>query len=296
MNDYLLRSMMFVPAHNEKFIKKSIDSDADALIFDFEDSVPEFSKQDARELLYEFLCAEKLKNKLVFVRLNSIESGLLEEDLKYIIHPDVNGVMLSKIYSADDIVYFDDKFKQLEKDNNIEENHFKFTPLIETTQSIVDINNICRASGRMIAVCFGGEDFLDDLHGVHREPPKAFDYPRAALAIAARAAGIQAIDTPYLAVHDDNGFMREESQSYELGFSGVLVLSPRQIEWAHRCFSPEKSEVIRSKEIVAEINRTKERGEGVAMLNGKMIGPPMRKKAEKVLAMMDLIEKKNMKG
>lgn len=290
MKKILLRNMMYVPAYKEKFIEKSLTAPADAIIYDLEDSVPEQFKPDARRILKSYIEKGSFKGKTVFIRLNPLESNMLSEDLKYVLHSDITGFMPSKIYTAADIDYYDKLITQLEAENNIEIGHFKFTPLIETTSAVMDIYNICKQSKRTIAVCFGGEDFLNDLEGLHKEPPRSFDYPRAAIAIAARAAGVQPIDTPYLAIQNEEGFIKEESISFEMGFSGVQILSPRQIPLANQCFTPDIDEVRRSEEIVEACRLSALQGSGVAMYKDKMIGPPMRKRAEKVLEIMELIK------
>lgn len=290
MKKVLLRNMMYVPAYKEKFIEKSLNAPADAIIYDLEDSVPEQFKPEARKILKSYIDDGAFKDKVVFVRLNPIESNMLSEDLKYVLHKDIAGFMLSKIYTASDMDYYDKLISQLEAENNIEKGHFKFTPLIETTSAVMDIYAICRQTKRTVAVCFGGEDFLNDLVGLHKEPPRSLDYPRAAIAIAARAAGVQPIDTPYLAIHDEEGFIKEENISFEMGFAGVQILSPRQIPLANKCFTPAEEEVKNSIEIVEACKKSSKEGSGVAMYNGKMVGPPMRKRAEKVLEIMELIE------
>ena len=289
----LLRSMLFVPTYKESFIRHGLESGADAIILDLEDSIPEEFKQVARENIKKFLAAGAFKDSTVFVRLNPLESNLVFKDLEYVLHPDIDGFMLTKIYTADDMVYYDKLFTQLENENGIDHLHFAFTPLIETTSAVMDIYNIAKSSPRTIALTFGGEDYLNDLEGLHGEPPIAFDYPRAVIALAARAAGILPIDTPYLAVKDVDGFMKEETICFEMGFAGSLLVHPTQITSANSCFTPKESEIKRSREIVEAITISKAQGSGVAMLGKKMIGPPMLKRAEKVLKMVELIQKKN---
>lgn len=286
---YLLRSMLYVPGYNKKFIDSALKCNADALIIDLEDSVPDSFKPEARINTREYLENGLFKNKTVFIRLNPIESKMVFEDLKYVLHTDVTGYQLTKIYTADDMLYYDKLFSQYESEYGFEEGHFKFAPLIETTSAVMDVYNIAKASKRTIALCFGGEDFLNDLTGLHGEPPRAFDYPRAALALAARAAGILPIDTPYLSMDDIEGFIAEETVSFEMGFAGALLIHPKQIPLAHQCFTPTEEEVKRSVAIVQAVNEAQKGGSGVAMLNGKMIGPPMRKRAEKVISIMELI-------
>jgi len=288
--DILLRSMLYVPAYNKKFIDSALKCNADALIIDLEDSVPDEFKQVARINTKEYLDNGLFANKKIFIRLNPLESKMVFEDLKYVLHADVTGYQLSKIYTADEMLYYDELFTQYESEYGFEEGYFKFAPLIETTSAIMDIYNIAKATKRTVALCFGGEDFLNDLTGLHGEPPRAFDYPRAALALAARAADVLPIDTPYLTLNDSEGFIAEETVSFEMGFAGTLMIHPKQIPLAHQCFTPKEEEVQRSMAIVEATKEAQKRGSGVAMLNGKMVGPPMRKRAEKVLSIMELIQ------
>lgn len=291
----LLRSMLFVPTYKEKFIDHAIESDADAIILDLEDSIPDQFKPHAREIIKSNIGKRVFKDTCTFVRLNPIESKLLFEDLQNVLHRDIDGFMPTKIYTAEDMIYYDKLITQLENEHGIEEGHFKFAPLIETTSAVMEVYDIAKASKRTVALCFGGEDYLNDLEGIHSEPPKTFDYPRAAIALAARAAGVLPIDTPYLAVRNTEGFLKEEQLSFEMGFAGCLLLHPIQIELAHKCFTPSEEEVERSINIVRAINDAKNKGSGVAMLGDKMVGPPMRKRAEKVIEIMGLIELKGKK-
>lgn len=291
----LMRSPLFVPTYKESFITHGLDSGADAIIFDLEDSVPDQFKQQARENLENSLNKGAFKDKLVFVRINSLESHLVFRDLEYVLHPDIDGFMLTKIYTADDMIYFDNLFTQLENENGIEHGHFAFLPLIETTSAVMNAYNIAKASRRTVGLAFGGEDYLNDLMGLHGEPPRTFEYPRAAIALAARAAGMLPIDTPYLALKDKEGFMKEEIISFEMGFAGCLLIHPLQIELANKCFTPCDEEVERSRQIIEAIKVAKDKGSGVAMLADKMIGPPMAKRAENVIKLMELIENKKRK-
>lgn len=292
----LLRSMLFVPAYKDSFIQHGIGSNADAIILDLEDSIPEQFKPVARQNIKRFSEAGAFKNILTFVRINPIESKLLFEDLKYILHEDIDGFMLTKIYTADDMIFYDNLITQLEAEKGLPDHHFAFAPLIETTSAVMDVYNIAKSTSRNIAITFGGEDFLNDLEGLHGEPPISFNYPRAAIALASRAAGILPIDTPYLALNDFEGFEKEESISFELGFAGCLLIHPKQVELSNKCFTPTDDEVQRSKEIVEAVEISKSAGSGVAMFGNKMIGPPMEKRARKVLDLINLIEEKKIKN
>ena len=243
---WLLRSVLFVPAYRKSFLDNGLKANADALVLDLEDAVPFEFKSEARLNISKYLSEDRFKNNKTFVRLNSLDSKLLFQDLTHLINVDIDGFMLTKVSSPDDITYYDKLMTQLESENHIKQGHFKFITLIETNSAIMDAYRIAKASSRNIALAFGGEDFLDDLHGVHGEPAHSFIYPRAAIAIAARAAGILPIDTPYLRLNDLKGFIEEERKSFELGYAGCLLIHPKQVTDCNNCFSPSMEEVLRS--------------------------------------------------
>ena len=182
--------MLYMPSYNKKFFRKIHELETDAVIFDLEDSVPLQFKQQGRENIREFLAAyEPDENKKIFVRLNSIESRLLFDDLDYVLSEKVYGLMLTKIYSHDDMIYYDKLITQYENNNHFEHHRFMFVPLIETASAVLDAYRIAGSSDRVKALAFGGEDYLNDMGGFHGTPPKGLDYPRAQISVAARSAG-----------------------------------------------------------------------------------------------------------
>ena len=287
----ILRSMLYMPAYKEKFFRKIHELDADAVIFDLEDSVPLQFKQQGRENLYHFLQSYEPDGKKLFVRLNSIESGLLLEDLKYILSPKIYGLMPTKVYSYEDMIYYDKLIAQYENDNGLTEHRFAFVPLIETASAVLDAFRIAGSTNRVKALAFGSEDYLNDMGGFHGTPPKGLDYPRAQISVAARSTGALPIDTPYLKIHDEQGFREEARLSFELGFAGIQCLSPAQVGLANECFLPTEQEVRDSLGIVQAIEASSREGSGVAMYNGSMIGPPMERRARKVPALLEAAKK-----
>lgn len=286
----ILRSMLYVPAFNERFINKSLESKADALIYDLEDSVPQEFKKDARALLKKRIGEGLVKNKKAFIRLNSIDSYMLIEDLMSVCHADVYGFLLSKTSSKEDIMFIDKLLSQLEALNGLEINHFKLAALIETAEGIMNVQEIAHSSDRLTALLLGGEDFISDIGGGKCHGNKAMDFARIQLVLAAKSAGICAIDTPFLKVHDSEGFIDNEMLSAELGMDGIQVLSPVQIENAHKCFTPSDEEVKKSKQIIEACRESEKRGSGVVMLGNEMVGPPLKKRAEKIVEKMTLID------
>lgn len=293
--EYLLRSMLFVPGYQEKYIESALEKKPDAIILDFEDSVPVNLKQKARENVAEYIKKGCFKSIPTFIRLNPLEDGVLEEDLKWHLSEDINGFLLPKVTTAQDVLKYERQIAKVEVENKVSHGWFRLLPLIENAMAIENITEIATASERNMALCFGGEDYLNDIRAVHGKVVKAFDYPRLRIVVAARAAGLQPIDTPFLDFSDNREFIREQSASYEMGFSGMLIVHPNQIRMANECFMPSRSEIDKAMEIIHCIDTAQEEGAGIAIMNGKMIGPPMEKQARNILQLKQLRDKKERK-
>ena len=284
-NNLRLRSFMFLPAHNRKFLDKAITSEADGVILDLEDGVPSFKRGEARQNIIEYNNQGLFKQRNnLFVRVNPIDTDDFVEDVFQLTLSDVDGFMPTKVESAEDIVFIDKLLSFFEKKKSLDVGKYKLAPLIETTKAIENINEIAKASKRLVALCLGGEDYLNDLGSVYTYQQSALIYPRAMVVNAARANRLLPIDTPYLDIKNVDGFLDNERLAYKNGFAGCLILTPRQIEPANEAFTPDNEKVLFSKRVIEAVKKASESGtSGVAMLDGSMVGPPMRKRAETVL-------------
>jgi citrate lyase subunit beta/citryl-CoA lyase len=285
-----LRTMTFVPGYKERFLEKARTFPSDALILDLEDSVPAPFKADARAFVRASLDQQWYRQQ-VFVRVNSIDSGMLMEDLRAALHPATAGIMFTKAVDENDIVYFDKLLAELERAGGFPAGNFKMCPLIETGRAVLRAYEMATASRRIVALAFGGEDYLTDLDGLHKEHGTSLIVPRSLIVVAARSAHVGAIDTPFLNLQDLVGFRKETELARELGFSGQLVIHPNQIEIANTVFTPSEQEISEAKRIIEAIRESEKQGLGVALLDGKLIGPPMWKRAQHVLAKVERIER-----
>lgn len=292
---YLLRSMLFVPGYNEKFLTKAIDCDADALILDIEDSVPAVNRPQARELIRKFLTERVFKNRQIFIRVNELGTDDLIEDLKLMECPDIMGVVTPKIYTAEDLLAFEKMILEKERECGKPEGEIKLAPLIETAGAVMNLTEIARVSKRTIALLYGGEDFLSDVWGKHIPDVDSFFVARGQVVMAARMNGLLPIDTPFLDLKNEDGYKHDQRKSAALGFAGDLLVTPQQIEWAHEIYTPTNGELERSKAILAVAEEIRKQGGGIVKLNGKMIGPPVMKQAQRVMEIFKLIEEKNLR-
>jgi citrate lyase subunit beta / citryl-CoA lyase len=285
-----MRSLMFVPGHNEALLKKAAQSEADVLLLDVEDSVqPASNKEFARGLIKSLSAEGFFKQKQVFVRINDRESGELLDDLFQLTLEEVDGFVYPKSKGAEDIFFIDRLLESLEAKKGFDTGRFKLIPLIETAEAVLNVLSIAKSSQRIVALAYGCEDFLADLEGSHDLDEIALHVPRAMIAMAARSAGITPIDTVHIRVHDLDDLEKNLRIAKTLGFEGMLILNPKEIPLVHRVFSPSEREIEWAREIAKSAERAVAEGVGVAIINGKFVGPPVLAAAQKILSKHKLI-------
>lgn len=287
-----MRSLMFVPAHNQKLLDSSIKRDADVLLLDIEDSVPMPEKQQARENIKEFVKRKDLQGKLIFPRVNDRESGELLKDAHQLTIEGVHGFMYPKATKGEDIYFFGKLLETIEYEKGLPIGTFKIIPLIETTGAVMNIQDICTACSRVIAVAFGCEDYVTDLKGKHDAAGQSIFYARNVISNGARACGVIPIDTVHIKVHDLEDLEKNIILAKQLGFEGMLVLNPKELPLVHKYFSPTEEEVAWATEMIELSEEAIREGKGVAVKDNKFIGPPMVKMAKNILGKQQMIELK----
>jgi citrate lyase subunit beta / citryl-CoA lyase len=294
MTEYLMRSLMFVPGHNERLLNSASRSDADVLLLDIEDSVqPVANKQIARDRIKEYVEKKAFKNHLVFPRVNDRESGHLLKDVYQLTIDGIHGFMYPKSRTGQDVYFFDKLLETIEYEKGMAVGTFKIIPLIETAAAVLNAQEICQASNRVLAIAYGCEDFVSDLKGRHDKEGLSLFTPRAMIAMAARANNVIPIDTVHIAVHDLDDLEKNLTLAKNLGFEGMLVLNPKEIPLVHQYFTPSEEEVQRAREIIRLYNDSILEGRGVAIIDNKFIGPPMVLYAENILHLHAKAQKRN---
>ncbi|MBN2185132.1 MAG: CoA ester lyase [Candidatus Krumholzibacteriota bacterium] len=284
---------MFVPGHNERLMSKSAESEADALIFDIEDSVvPASNKQVARDLIRQKLETGIFDRFEVFCRINDRESGHLLKDVSTLAIGAVNGFVYPKARAGEDIYFFDKLLETIEYEKGLPVGTFSIVPLIETTAAVLAARDICLASGRVLAIAYGCEDFVSDLEGIHDKEGQSLFTPRAMIAMAARASGVIPIDTVHVNVHDLEDLEENIRLARRLGFEGMLVLHPKELEIVHKHFTPTKEEVDEATEMLRLAEEAGKQDKGVVIMNGRFVGPPMVLAAQQIIRRAMLIERK----
>lgn len=284
MTEYLLRSLMFVPAHNLRLMESSVKSDADVLLPDLEDSVqPRVNKAIARTNIKDFATSGKFKGYHVFPRVNDRESGELLNDIRELSIDGIDGFMYPKAKTGLDIYFIDKLLETIEYEKGIEIGTFKLIPLIETASAVLHAEEIAKASSRVIAIAFGNEDYLTDIEGRNDESASPLFTARSIIAIAAHSAQVTPIDTVHIKVHDLNDLENNLRIASKLGFKGMLVLHPKELPLVHQYYSPTEHSVHEAKTMVEAYEKSEKEGVGVTIVNGMFVGPPLVRNAKKVL-------------
>jgi len=293
MDKILMRSLMFVPAHNEKLMSSATRVNADILLLDIEDSVqPLENKQLARDKAIKYVEEGKFKEKHIFARINDRESGQLLKDVTQLSISGVDGFMYPKAKTGKDIYFFDKLLEIIEYEKGLEIGTFKIIPLIETASAVMNVQSICSASKRVIAIAYGSEDFITDLGGMHDKEHQSLFTARAMIAMGARAQNVVPIDTVHVRVKDLEDLEVNLKLSVKLGFEGMMVLNPMELDLVHQYYSPTEEQVKNSQDILKYDEEARKEGKGVAIMNGIFIGPPFVARAKKLLLKYGLINKK----
>ncbi len=292
--DYLMRSLMFVPAHNEKLMESALHRDADVILLDIEDSVlPVENKQIARDNIKKYVQEGKFNNKKIFPRVNDRESGHLLQDVYQLTIDGVEGFMYPKSKKGEDIYFFGKLLETIEFEKGIPQHTFKIIALIETPGAVLNIQEICTACPeRLVAVAFGCEDYMTELDGKHDLESQSIFTARSIIAMGAKANNVIPIDTVHIRVHDLVDLERNLIVSRNLGFEGMLVLNPKEISLVHQYYSPTNEEIEWAAEMLQLSDEAIKQGKGVAVKDNKFIGPPMVKMAKNILRKSELIRKK----
>lgn len=294
----LLRSMLFVPANNWRLIQSARKEAApDAVILDLEDAVPIDDKETARWFVKDAIGLLREAGHNVVVRINGLATGLAEEDLKYAIREGIYGVMLPKVESREEVLELEGLLEREEKEKGLAK--INIIPLIESAKGVLNAFEIATASERVVAIAFGAADFLRDFglsYFTLSPDEKELLYARSHLAISARAAGIIAIDAPFLGpIIDKEGVVRESRIALSLGFRGKMCIHPLHVELVNQVFSPSEQDVELARKIIEGYERAKARGLGATSVEGRMIDEATYKMAKETLKVAELIAKKSSK-
>jgi citrate lyase subunit beta/citryl-CoA lyase len=284
-----LRTLLSVPGIRKNMIEKARSLPADVLVLDLEDSVPTAEKAKARAIVADSLDGMALKGQKVFVRINTLSSSYGQQDLEAVITTGIDGISQPKPSSGDEVRQVEAIIERLEGERGIKQGHIKLIPWIETAKGLLNAFDIASASPRVVGVSLGAEDLALDTGMERTEEGGELLIPRTMVVIAAKAAEVIAIDTPYNNFRDEEGLIKEASFARSLGFEGKFLVHPNQIEPVNQVFCPTPEEVTQARRIVEAFATAEAQGFATTSLDGKMIDTPQARKAQRLLAMAEFI-------
>ncbi|MDW7669089.1 MAG: CoA ester lyase [Bacillota bacterium] len=278
------RSMLFVPGDNPGMLLNAGVLGADSVIFDLEDAVSLKEKDSARILVRNALNNLEYGKTEKIVRINGLNTKYWKKDLDQIIPASPDAVMPPKIETAEEIKKICDYISKIEKEKGMEDKKIKIIPIIETSLGIENSFQIAKGSPRLEALFLGAEDLTANIGAKRTKKGDEIFYSRSRIIIAANAAGIQAVDTPYTDINDEEGLKVDAVFAKDMGFDGKASISPRHVETINKVFTPSKEEIEFAKEVIDAINRAEKEGRGVISMNGQMIDAPIVDRANHILS------------
>jgi citrate lyase subunit beta/citryl-CoA lyase len=275
---------MFVPGHQQKMIDKVFDLKLDAAIFDLEDSVPLAEKHTARALVAETLACPPAPS-LRFVRVHPAGSSDIEMDVRAVIRPGLDGLVLPKVHHPDDILQVDAILKAAEASVGLRPGSVQLIATIESARGLIQAPAIAASCSRLIGLMFGAEDFPLDLgmFAIREGEAGEMLYARSAIAIAAASEHLQAIDRVYLDIRDPDGLLQDVRQARQLGFTGKALIHPAQIEAVDSVFRPTVEELDYARRVVTAFEAAEAAGQRVIAVDGQMVDVPVVERARRIL-------------
>jgi len=278
--DRYRRSRLYLPGNTPKLMLNAGIHHPDGIILDLEDSVAPSKKGEARLIVRNALRQVDFYGAERMVRINQGAMGL--EDLAYIVPHNVNLILIPKCETADEVKQIDARIAEIAHEHGIDAPVY-LMPIIESALGVVNAYQIASASENVVALAIGLEDYTADLGAPRTKEGHETFFARSQLVNAARAAGIQPIDSVFSDVSDMDALREVVEESKSLGFDGMGCIHPRQIKVIHEAFAPSETEIEKAKKIVLAFDEAAARGLGVVSLGSKMIDPPVVKRAQRTV-------------
>lgn len=283
MNEKLRRSALYVPGDSEKMLRRSAATASDMLILNLEDGVALSMKAPARDNVARALRELDFAGREVVVRVNSLDTEIGLQDLSAIVPLRPDGICLPKIEKAADIETADRALRDLETAHGMARESIGLHAMIESAAGVLHAGEIAAGSPRMRSLIFGSADYAADLRCKVGEDRFELLFALQMIVASARSGGIDAIDAPCFDIRNEALLRREASQARRLGYDGKSALHPDQCPIIHAEFDVTEEELAWAERTLARLNAAEEAGKALTTLDGKVIEPPHRAAAERIL-------------
>jgi len=284
----VIRSFLFAPANQPDRLKKFPRFVADVYVIDLEDGTPESDKAQARAQLpavVAYLREQPLRGRL-FVRVNEPGNAHTEADLKAALATDIDGIVVPKFETAGQVREFGAALALKEALGGRE---LSIIGGIESMRGVIEVFSLASADPHLGALYFGAEDYITDIGGRRTAQGLEALYARSQTVLAAKAAGIAAIDQAVIEIRDEPRFCEDAEFGCNLGYGGKICLLPRQVELANAIFSPAPAAIERCRRLLQAAERADAKGFGAFDFEGRMIDGPLLKRARAIVALADRI-------
>ncbi|MBO4871601.1 MAG: citrate (pro-3S)-lyase subunit beta [Muribaculaceae bacterium] len=278
----LRRTMMFVPGNNPGMMQDAFIYGPDSIMLDLEDSVTMAEKDTARLLVHNALKTIDYGNTEMVVRINPLNTPYGKKDIEAVVKAGVHVIRMPKTETADEVREVEAEIERVEKEIGCL-GRTQIMAAIESTLGVINAYDIAVASKRMMGIALGAEDYSANLKTQRSPEGIELLLARQTIVVAARAAGIDALDTVYSNLNDMETFRKEVELIKQLGFDGKSIINPRQIEVVNEVFAPKEKDIQKALTILAAIKEAEERGSGVIAVNGKMVDRPVVIRAQRTI-------------
>ena len=273
---------MFIPGNNPGMMQDAFIYAPDAIMLDLEDSVTMAEKDAARLLVYNALKTIDYGNIEMVVRINPLNTPYGKKDIEAVVKAGVHVVRMPKTETADEVREVEREIERVEQEIGCL-GRTQIMAAIESALGIVNAYEIAVASKRMMGIALGAEDYCANLKTQRTPGGDELRLAREPIVVAARAAGIDALDTVYSNLDDMETFRKEVEFIKTLGFDGKSIINPRQIDIVNEVFAPKEKDINKALTILAAIKEAEKRGSGVIAVNGKMVDRPVVIRAQRTI-------------
>ena len=280
--------MLYIPGNNPAMLQQGGVYGADSLLLDLEDAVAINQKDAARILVRNILKNINFYDAEICVRVNHIDTPFGMEDLEEIVPLQPDAIRFPKTETPEELERLIKIIEEIEDKHGLPHDKMTLHVMIETALGVQNVFDIAKFSKRVDAITIGGQDLTADMNISSTKDGSGIDLARKMIVMAAKANKIDAIDTVFVDINDDEGLRKDTEYSKNIGFTGKAVINPRQIDIIHEVYQPTQEEIRKAYKIIKAFKKNKEAGIGVFSVDGKMVDAPVMARAEYVLELAEI--------
>lgn len=290
MRQHAHRTYLFTPGNHPRRVEKALGLDTDVVILDLEDAVAIAEKVKTRDIVRETLAKER--DVAAFVRVNAYDTTFCYGDICAVVCPELDGIMLPKLESVEDLKSVEWLITNLERDQGMEEGSIDLLPIIETAKGAANLRDMVQCSSRVKRFAFGAGDYTRDL-GMDWSMTEEELLPiRSEMVLASRLGGLEPpIDTVYIHIKEHELFAKSCEAVRALGFQGKMCIHPDQIGPANAAFTPTAESIAWSEKIVAAFAEAEAAGVASIQVDGYFVDYPIVAHAQRTVDLANVLRK-----